>query len=179
MILTIGHSTRALDDFVDMLRANDVTVLIDIRRFPGSRRQPQFNSESLAAALKEAGIEYEHVVELGGRRVPSDGSTNHALRNPQFRGYADHMATPEFQTALDRLLERGKTDVLAVMCAEAVPWRCHRSLLADAITARGVPVEHIIGARNRLPHRPTKGMRAEGPDVTYPARDDQPRLPLT
>jgi uncharacterized protein (DUF488 family) len=179
VILTIGHSTRALDDFIEMLRAHDVTLLVDIRRFPGSRRQPQFNAESLAVALTDAGIEYEHAVDLGGRRAPADDSVNQGLHNPQFRGYADHMGTPEFHSALDGLLERGKADVVAVMCAEAVPWRCHRSMLADAIEARGVPVEHIMSARDRVPHQPTKGLRQEGRDVTYRGRYEQPRLPLT
>ncbi|HJT37171.1 MAG TPA: DUF488 domain-containing protein [Actinomycetota bacterium] len=178
MIFTIGHSTRALDDFIEMLRAHGVTLLVDVRRFPGSRRQPQFNSESMAAALKAAGITYEHAVDLGGRRAPVEHSPNTGLRNAQFRGYADHMATPAFAGALDRLLEHGKRETVAVMCAEAVPWRCHRSLLADAIVARGVPVSHIMDARTLRPHEPTKGAVIEASRATYPGHSEQPSLPL-
>lgn len=179
MILTIGHSTRAPDEFIEMLRAHGVTLLVDIRRFPGSRRQPQFNKETLALALNHAGIAYEHAVDLGGRRKPVENSPNDGLRNPQFRGYADHMGTPEFARALDRLLEQGEHGTVAVMCAEAVPWRCHRSMLADAITARGVPVDHIMNASTLRPHEPTKVAVFEGTQVTYPGRHEQPTLPLT
>jgi len=179
VILTIGHSTRALDDLIEMLRAHGVTLLVDVRRFPGSRRQPQFNKESFAPALNDAGISYEHAVDLGGRRAPVDESPNEGLRNPQFRGYADHMATPEFARGLDRLLEQGGRETVAVMCAEAVPWRCHRSLLADAIAARGVAVEHIMDASARRPHEPTKGAIFHNGQVTYPKQHEQPSLPLT
>jgi uncharacterized protein (DUF488 family) len=179
VILTIGHSTRALDDFIEMLRAHGVTFLVDVRRFPGSRRQPQFNKEALAAALNDVGISYEHAVDLGGRRSPVEGSPNEGLRNPQFRGYADHMGTPEFRRALDRLLEQGEDRTVAVMCAEAVPWRCHRSMLADAIIARGVAVEHIMDASTRRPHEPTKGAVFREAQVTYPGRHEQPTLPLS
>ena len=179
MILTIGHSTRTLDDFIEMLRAHGVTLLVDIRRFPGSRRQPQFNKETLAGALKKEGIAYEHAVDLGGRRGPSGHARNEGLRNAQFRGYADHMSTPGFARALDRLLEQGERSVVAVMCAEAVPWRCHRSLLADALTARGVRVEHITDARTRRPHELTKEAVVEGAAVVYPGGREQPTLPLS
>jgi len=179
VILTIGHSTRTLDDFIDMLRAHGVTLLVDIRRFPGSRRQPQFNKETLAGALTEEGITYEHAVDLGGRRRPYGDARNEGLRNAQFRGYADHMSTPGFVRALDRLLEQSERAVVAVMCAEAVPWRCHRSLLADALTARGVRVEHIMDARTRRPHELTKGAVVEGAAVVYPGGREQPTLPLS
>ena len=179
VILTIGHSTRTLDDFIEMLRAHGVTLLVDIRRFPGSRRQPQFNKETLAGALKKEGIAYEHAVDLGGRRRPTGDAGNEGLRNAQFRGYADHMSTPAFVRALDRLLEQGERAVVAVMCAEAVPWRCHRSLLADALTARGVRVEHIMDARTRRPHELTKGAVVEGAAVDYPGGREQPTLPLS
>ena len=178
VILTIGHSTRSLDDVIEMLRAHGVTLLVDVRRFPGSRRQPQFNKETLAAALSDAGISYEHAVDLGGRRAPVEGSPNEGLRNPQFRGYADHMATPEFARALGRLLEQERDDTVAVMCAEAVPWRCHRSMLADVIAARGVTVEHIMDASTRRSHEPTKGAVFHEGQVTYPRRYEQPTLPL-
>jgi uncharacterized protein (DUF488 family) len=179
MILTIGHSTHAIDDFIGMLRAHGVTRLVDIRRFPGSRRQPQFNKEALAAVLEHAGIAYEHAVDLGGRRDPRSDSPNKGLRNEQFRGYADHMATPEFRGAVERLLERSRNEVVAVMCAEAVPWRCHRSLLSDQLTALGEDVEHIMSATQRNPHRPTAGARLDGPVVVYPGPHEQPTLPIS
>lgn len=179
MILTIGHSTRTLDEFIGMLRAHGVTALVDVRRFPGSRRQPQFNSETLAAPLRDAGISYEHAVALGGRRAPVAGPPNTGFRNPQFRGYADHMATPEFARALDKLLEQAERASVTVMCAEALPWRCHRSLIADAIVARGGTVEHIVDAKTRRPHEPTKGAVLDGPRVTYRGQHEQPPLPFT
>ncbi|HEY8183392.1 MAG TPA: DUF488 domain-containing protein [Thermoanaerobaculia bacterium] len=142
-VYTIGHSTRPLDELIGLLKEHGVRRLADIRRFPGSRRYPHFSRESLANSLPKAGIEYVHVVELGGRRVPLPDSPNTAWRNDQFRGYADHMATAEFQNALDRLLE---SDVpTAIMCAEAVPWKCHRNLVADELTRRGHEVIHILG----------------------------------
>jgi uncharacterized protein (DUF488 family) len=142
-IYTIGHSTRPLDELSGLLREHGVKRLADIRRFPGSRRYPHFSRESLAASLPPAGIEYEHVVELGGRRDPLPDSRNTAWRNGQFRGYADHMATTEFQNALDRLLESEVPT--AILCAEAVPWRCHRNLVSDELTRRGYEVIHILG----------------------------------
>ena len=177
--MTIGHSTHPLDVFIAMLRAHGVTRLVDIRRFPGSRRQPQFNRETLAAALDGAGIAYEHAVDLGGRRDPLADSPNTGLRNAQFRGYADHMATPEFRGAAERLLERMRNDVVAVMCAEAVPWRCHRSLLSDQLTAFGERVEHILSATQGIPHRPTARARLDGPVVVYPGAHEQPTLPIS
>jgi len=142
-IYTIGHSTRTLAELIGLLRENGIKRLADIRRFPGSRRYPHFSKESLSKSLPEAGIEYVHVVELGGRRDPLLDSPNTGLRNLQFRGYADHMASAEFRNALDALLA---TDVpTAIMCAEAVPWRCHRNLVADELTRRGHEVVHILG----------------------------------
>ena len=139
-IYTIGHSTRSLDELIGLLRQHDVKRLADIRRFPGSRRYPHFSRDSLSVSLP---IEYVHVVELGGRRDPLPDSPNTAWRNAQFRGYADHMATAEFQNALDQLLESDLPT--AIMCAEAVPWRCHRNLVADELTRRGHEVIHILG----------------------------------
>ncbi|MGZ4143659.1 MAG: DUF488 domain-containing protein [Actinomycetota bacterium] len=177
MVFTIGHSTRPVEELVEMLRAHGVTLLVDIRRFPGSRRHPQFNSAALARALSDAGIGYEHAEALGGRRAPVPGSPNTGLRNAQFRGYADHMATQEFSTALDRLIERSEGTDLAVMCAEAVPWRCHRSLLSDALVARGIEVRHIMGVGEAPVHRPSEGARFEGTVVRYPGAE-QPHLPF-
>ena len=125
-------------------------LLVDVRRYPGSRRHPQFEREALARALEGAGIEYRHEPDLGGHRQPRADSPNTAWRNAAFRGYADHTATPEFQQALARLLAAPPRT--AVMCAEAVPWRCHRQLIADALVARGVDVRHILGPRRVEPH---------------------------
>ena len=136
------------------------------RRFPGLRRYPHFSRESLSVSLPKAGIEYVHLVELGGRRDPLPDSPNTAWRNDQFRGYADHMATSEFQNALDRLLT---SDVpTAIMCAEAVPWRCHRSLVADALGVRGVPVIEILSESSCRMHQLTPFAQVEGVRITYP-----------
>ena len=144
LIYTIGHSTRSLDEFVKLLQHNGIRTLADIRRYPGSRRYPHFSRETLSRALTGASIAYVHFEELGGRRKPAEDSQHRGIRNEQFRGYADHMATPEFNAAVERLLSiEGRT---AVMCAEAVPWRCHRNLLADDLVRRGVRVVHILGA---------------------------------
>jgi len=146
-IWTIGHSTRTLDELIGLLRENGIERLADIRRYPGSRRYPHFSRESLAASLP---IEYVHMPELGGRRKPRPDSPNAGWRNEQFRAYADYMATPEFQNALDRLLESPR--VTAIMCAEAVPWRCHRNLVADELTRRGHEVLHILGPGSTQKH---------------------------
>lgn len=165
-IYTIGHSTRTLLEFVRLLREHDVARLADIRRYPGSRRHPHFSSESLAQSLPRARILYEHFPDLGGRRNPSKSSPNGAWENPQFRGYADHMGTEVFQQAIDRLLE---SDVAtAIMCAEAVPWRCHRNLTSDELVRRGVEVIHILGPGSAQPHALSKMARLESDRVIYP-----------
>lgn len=143
-IFTIGHSTRAFDAFLELLRRERIGHLVDVRRFPGSRRHPHFQSAALAAALRGEGIAYTHVQVLGGRRAASPHSTNVGWRNPSFRGYADHTATREFQEALDEVVALGRDVPTTVMCAEAVPWRCHRILIADALLARGIDVRHIL-----------------------------------
>ncbi len=166
-VYTIGHSTRTLDELIGLLREHDVRRLADIRRFPGSRRYPHFSRESLASSLPEAGIEYVHVVELGGRRDPLPDSPNTAWRNGQFRGYADHMATAEFRNALDRLLA---SDVpSAIMCAEAVPWRCHRNLVSDELTRRGHEVIHILGPGASRGHVINPVARVVDAHLVYPA----------
>ena len=166
-IYTIGHSTRQLDELIGLVNDHGVKRLADIRRFPGSRRYPHFSRESLANSLPKAGIEYVHVVELGGRRVPLPDSPNTAWRNDQFRGYADHMATAEFQNALDRLLA---SDVpTAIMCAEAVPWRCHRNLVADELTRRGHEVIHILGPGASQRHVINPVARVADEHLVYPS----------
>ena len=171
-IFTVGHSTRPIEEFVELLRRNGVEQLIDIRRVPRSRRNPQFNCDALPDPLARAGIGYVHMPELGGLRHPRPDSRNGAWRNDSFRGYADYMQTSEFAAAIDQLIELGRGRQVAIMCAEAVPWRCHRSLVGDALTARGVAVEDIIGAGRRQPHRVTPFAHIEGTRVWYPGVAD-------
>lgn len=144
VIHTVGHSTRTAEEFVALLNAHGIRTLVDVRRFPGSRRHPQFGREALERVLAGAGIAYVHEATLGGRRPVAPDSPNDAWRNRGFRGYADYMSSAGFREALDRLIARAGEAPLAVMCAEAVPWRCHRNLLADALTARGIEVRHIL-----------------------------------
>ena len=151
-IWTVGHSTRSGDEFVQILLAQGIEVLVDVRTFPGSRRYPQFNKEALAESLKEAGIEYKHEPRLGGRRKPRPDSHNSAWRNEQFRGYADHMETEEFKNKVRELLELASSKRVAVMCAEAVWWRCHRSLIADYFKAEGHEVIHILDEKKTEEH---------------------------
>jgi uncharacterized protein (DUF488 family) len=165
-LFTIGHSTRDLPDFLALLAENHIERLADIRRYPGSRRYPHFSRESLARVLPEHGIEYVHVPQLGGRREPRPDSPNTAWRNAQFRGYADHMGTDEFRVAVDKLLESPKCT--AVMCAEAVPWRCHRNILADDLLRRGVEVIHILGPGSTTIHVMNPSAREVEGRLIYP-----------
>jgi uncharacterized protein (DUF488 family) len=162
-LYTIGHSTRTLDELVALLRQHEVSRLADVRRYPGSRRLPQFSRDALERNLP---IHYEHFEDLGGRRSAAKTSPNGAWKNPQFRGYADHMGSKAFQAAVDRLLESDETT--AVMCAEAVPWRCHRNLLADELVRRGVEVIHIISPTSAQPHSLSRMARIDGDRVVYP-----------
>ncbi len=166
-VYTIGHSTRTLDELIHLLRVHQVQRLADIRRYPGSRRYPHFSRESLAQALPEHGIEYIHVPELGGRRKPLPGSPNTAWQSEQFRGYADHMSTSEFAKALDALLASGERT--AIMCAEAVPWRCHRNLTADELTRRGHEVVHILGPNALQKHVLNPLARVVDDHLVYPS----------
>lgn len=168
MILTIGHSTRTLDSFIGLLQAHGVKRLVDVRTVPRSRRNSQFNRETLPEALLAAGIAYTHMPGLGGLRHPRRDSSNTAWQNPGFRGYADYMQTLEFEKGLEDLLALARTERIAIMCAEAVPWRCHRSLISDALSARGIAVEHIMTPTRRDPHRITPFARIEGTRVAYP-----------
>jgi uncharacterized protein (DUF488 family) len=171
LVLTIGHSTRPIDVFVRMLAANGVTHLVDVRTVPRSRHNPQFNSDALERALRDAGIAYTHVPGLGGFRQARPDSANAAWRNASFRGYADYMQTPAFAQHLADVIELAKSERVTLMCAEAVPWRCHRSLIADALLARGVAVEEIVSETRRVPHKLTPFARVVGASITYPAID--------
>ena len=171
-MVTIGHSTRLLEELVALLRAHGVARVADVRRFPRSRRHPHFAADALARDLAEAAIAYRHLPGLGGFRRPRPDSPNTAWRNASFRGYADYMATDEFAGHLDALLADARTAPMAIMCAEAVPWRCHRSLIADALLARGVEVRHILGLERAEPHALTASARVEGGRVRYPGEPD-------
>jgi len=168
IIYTIGHSTRSIEDFIALLRAHGVTQLADVRTVPKSRRHPHFAREALLRSLPAAGIDYRHVAALGGLRKPRSDSGNTAWRHEGFRGYADYMETPGFDTALDDLVEWAATGATAVMCAEAVWWQCHRRLIADALVARQVDVRHIMSATSAPPHELTEFARVAAGRVTYP-----------
>ena len=169
-ILTIGHSTRDLGDFVGLLKSHEVTLLVDVRTIPRSKRNPQFNRETLPSSLSQVGIGYRHFPALGGLRRARADSHNLAWRNLSFRGFADYMQTEEFEVAIGELVDLARSCRLAIMCAEAVPWRCHRSLIADALTVRGLAVKHILSATNAKPHVLTEMARVRGTTVTYPAQ---------
>jgi len=172
-VYTIGHSTRPIDAFIGLLRQHGIDVLVDIRTIPKSRRNPQYWYDALAASLADAGIAYRAIPALGGRRKTSPDSINTAWRNASFRGYADHMQTPEFAVGLDALLAVAGEATPVIMCAEAVPWRCHRSLVGDALLARGVDVIDIIGETSVRPHVLTPWARVEGARVTYPGAHEK------
>jgi uncharacterized protein (DUF488 family) len=168
-IWTIGHSTRTFDEFLALLRANGISRLADIRTIPQSRRHPHFGRAPLDERLKQEAIEYRHFSELGGLRKPRQDSPNGAWQHQAFRGYADHMLTTEFSRAVDALLEFGALRPVTVMCAEAVWWRCHRMLLADALLGRGVDVQHILSTARTQPHRLTPFARIDADGrVSYP-----------
>jgi uncharacterized protein (DUF488 family) len=166
-IFTIGHSTRAFEEFLELLRAHGIQRVIDIRTIPRSRHNPQYGLETLGPALKASGIEYVHLKELGGLRRPKPDSKNIGWRNASFRGYADYMGTPEFETALSRAIELCRNEPTALMCAEAVPWRCHRSLVADALIARHIQVKHIMSANLANQHKLTPFAELGGEKVAY------------
>lgn len=169
VVLTIGHSTRSLAEFVELLRAYEVSLVADVRTVPRSRYNPQFNKETLAKNLEKEGLHYVHWPGLGGLRHTKRDSINTAWRNASFRGYADYMQTPEFKQSLDELIKRARRERTALMCAEAVPWRCHRSLIADALLVRGIRAEDIIGPKSRRVHTLTPFAKVRGLTITYPA----------
>lgn len=173
---TIGHSTRPLEDFLTLLRAHGVQQLVDVRTIPRSCYNPQFNADRLTKALHDAGLAYRHMRELGGLRKPKKESVNLGWRTDGFRGYADYMQTQEFWDALQELMVSSSIPT-AIMCAEAVPWRCHRSLIADALVSRGWTVRHILSKDKADPHTLTAFARIENGLVIYPAPTD-PGKPL-
>ncbi|HEY5992910.1 MAG TPA: DUF488 domain-containing protein [Candidatus Udaeobacter sp.] len=167
-IWTIGHSTRSIDDFISLLEENGIKLLADVRSWPGSKRYPQFNKEALAESLNAHGIRYEHLPELGGRRKPKPDSRNTAWRNASFRGYADHMETEEFRKGVERLLVLAcEPGPAAIMCAEAVWWRCHRSLISDYLKSRAIEVRHILDANKTEPHQYTSAARIVNGRLSY------------
>jgi uncharacterized protein (DUF488 family) len=169
LVFTIGHSTRPLQDFIALLDAHRVDRLVDVRTVPRSRHNPHFNADTLPASLASAGIGYMHAAGLGGFRRTSPQSPNQGWRNLSFRGYADYMRTEQFALHLAALMDQAQTEQLALMCAEAVPWRCHRSLIADALLVHGLRVEEIINANRSQPHRLTPFAQVSGTSITYPA----------
>jgi len=168
LILTIGHSTRPIAEFLALLQSQQVNCLVDVRTIPRSRFNPQFNQAALAASLKKAGLDYLHLPGLGGLRHAHADSVNTGWRNSSFRGYADYMQTAEFTASLKALIKLAQTTRVAIMCAEAVPWRCHRSLIADALLLRKINVAHITGPGASRPHKITPFAQAHGTKVTYP-----------
>jgi uncharacterized protein (DUF488 family) len=171
VVLTIGHSTRTLEDFISLLREYGVQKVVDIRTIPRSRHNPQFNREELPNSLKAVGIGYVHMSGLGGLRHSVPDSPNTGWRNLSFRGFADYMQKEEFKNSLWALIELAKTERLALMCAEAVPWRCHRSLIADALSVRGVQVKHILSSTSSQSHKITPWARVDGTNITYPPEE--------
>ena len=177
-VSTIGHSTHPIEEFTGMLTAHGIRQLVDVRTIPRSRRNPQFNRENLPVSLEAACIAYRHMPGLGGLRRPRPDSINLGWRNSSFRGYADYMQTAEFCENLNHLVELADKAPTAIMCAEAVPWRCHRSLIADALLARGIPVLEILSATKIQPHAMTPFARVQDQRVTYPAKANSIDLPL-
>jgi uncharacterized protein (DUF488 family) len=168
-IFTIGHSTHPIEEFVDLLRAHGVAQVVDVRTVPKSRHNPQFGEDQLRQSLPSAGIAYLRLEALGGLRRATKDSINAAWKNASFRGYADYMQTNAFEAGLSELLELASQNPTAIMCAEAVPWRCHRSLIGDALLVRGVEVLDIMTAKSAKPHTLTSFAQADGTRVTYPA----------
>jgi len=173
-IWTIGHSTRAIDEFISLLNENEIKLLADVRAWPSSKRYPQFNKDALAESLNAHGIHYEHFAELGGKRKPKPDSRNTAWRNTSFRGYADYMETEQFQKGIQRLLDvAAKAGPTAIMCAEAVSWRCHRSLIADYLKAHDIEVMHILDANKVQPHPYTSAAHIVDGTLSYASEGDR------
>lgn len=167
-VFTIGHSTRTLEEFVELLKAYGVTLVVDVRTVPRSRHNPQFNKETLPNTLKQEGVKYIHMAGIGGLRRPTRDSVNLAWKNISFRGYADFMQTKDFTENLLKLIALARENCLAVMCAEALPWRCHRNLISDALVVRRIRVEHIISKTSTIGHQLNELAHVEGTKITYP-----------
>lgn len=167
-VYTFGHSTRPLEEMIEILKAHGILALADVRRYAASRRYPHFNAQSLQESLPAAGIEYSHFVELGGRRTPANDSPNTAWRNASFRGYADFMQTAPFAAALIQLETLARRGPTAIMCAEAVPWRCHRSLIGDVLLSRGWQVLDIFDRKTIRPHQMNPFAVVRGQQIVYP-----------
>lgn len=170
-IFTIGHSTHPIDKFIGLLQAHGIKKLIDVRTIAKSRHNPQFDEDSLAVSLRSQGLTYRRMKSLGGLRRAERDSPNGAWRNASFQGYADYMQKPEFAEAIEQLAELGRSNDAAIMCAESVPWRCHRSLIGDALVVRGVEVLDILNGKSAKPHTLTPFARVEGSRVWYPPGD--------
>lgn len=168
LICTIGHSNRSISEFIDLLKSNQIVRVLDIRTIPRSRTNPQFGQDALSASLNAAGIGYTYLPALGGLRRTRKDSINLGWRNLSFRGYADYMQSPEFEAAVEWVADLTRTELCTLMCAEAVPWRCHRSMVADALLLRGVHVEDILGPKGRRPRILTPFAHVEGKRITYP-----------
>ncbi len=170
LILTIGHSTRSIEDFIDLLKTHGVKMIVDVRTVPRSRHNPQFNLEILPETLEFTRIGYKHISGLGGLRHPQSDSPNMGWRNSSFRGFADYMQTGEFEENLKKLIGLARRKRICLMCAESVPWRCHRSLIADALQVRGLLVKHIMSKSKPQIHKLTPFARVDGAQITYPAQ---------
>jgi len=169
LLLTIGHSTRTIKEFIELLKDRDVREIVDVRSVPRSRHCPQFNSDVLSESLQQADVRYTHIEKLGGLRHTRKDSINLGWRNASFRGYADYMATPEFSEGLDALIQIARARRTAIMCAEAVPWRCHRSLIADAMIEKGWNVRDIMTSKPPTDHHLTPFLKVVNGQLTYPA----------
>jgi uncharacterized protein (DUF488 family) len=168
-IFTVGHSTRQIEEFLELLQAHGVQEIVDVRSIPRSRHNPQFNADALKTSLQREQILYRHIKKLGGLRHAKKNSTNLGWRNASFRGFADHMATPEFSAGLEALIKIATRRKTAIMCAEAVPWRCHRSLIADALCKKGWMVRDIMSRTAAPRHRLTSFLKVKKGQLTYPA----------
>jgi len=167
-LYTLGHGTRTLDEFIMTLRAHGVRQLVDVRTIPRSRHNPQFNRETLGRFLRNRRIGYRHMKDLGGLRRAQPDSRNMGWHNSSFRGFADYMQTPDFEAALKKLIKAAEMKPTAIMCAESVPWRCHRSLIADALTVRNIRVDHLYGPGRARPHKLASMAHVNGTRITYP-----------
>jgi uncharacterized protein (DUF488 family) len=174
LVMTIGHSTRTIEEFIHLLRAHGATCVVDVRTVPRSAHNPQFNKTSLERRLEKFGLKYVHLPGLGGLRHAKLDSPNAGWRNASFRGYADYMQTHEFVESLEEAIRTAKQDRIALMCAEAVPWRCHRSLIADALLVRGIRTEDIMSATRRQVHTLTPFAQVRGTMIDYPAETSRP-----